>query len=141
MKRYIYTISISLLSLMMLCSCDMDTGNQDNPVSIAISSISITGTGISNGVITVAKGSTVQLSATVYPENTSDIEVSWISENDGIATVSESGLVTAVAEGTVIVKVVSKKDASISATITVKVAGTVGINTTPVDQSLAESRG
>ncbi len=42
---------------------------------------------------------TVQLSATVLPENATDKSVVWASQDQSIATVSETGLVTAVAVG------------------------------------------
>ena len=44
-------------------------------------------------------GETVQLTATVMPENTTDKTVTWASENENIATVDENGLVTAVGVG------------------------------------------
>ena len=46
-------------------------------------------------------GSTGQLSATVEPSNTTDKTISWISNDDSVATVSEEGLVTAIAPGIV----------------------------------------
>ena len=44
-------------------------------------------------------GATVQLTATVMPENTTDKTITWASKNENIATVDENGLVTAVALG------------------------------------------
>src|SRR5699024_2859383 len=43
---------------------------------------------------------TVQLTATVNPSNT-DEKVTWTSSNTGVATVSDTGLVTAVSTGAV----------------------------------------
>ena len=43
---------------------------------------------------------TMQLSATVLPENATNRSVSWVSSDETIATVDESGLVTALGKGT-----------------------------------------
>ena len=44
-------------------------------------------------------GSTVQLIASVYPSSATDKEVIWSSTNPSVASVSSSGLVTALSEG------------------------------------------
>ena len=44
-------------------------------------------------------GETVQLEATVLPEDTTDKTVVWNSSDENVATVDESGLLTAVSEG------------------------------------------
>ena len=48
-------------------------------------------------------GETIQLSATVSPDNASDKTVSWSSNNNEIASVNSTGLVTAVSEGEVVI--------------------------------------
>lgn len=45
-------------------------------------------------------GETVQLSATVSPSNATRKDITWSSSKSSVATVSSSGLVTAVSEGT-----------------------------------------
>lgn len=45
-------------------------------------------------------GQSLQLTATVNPENTTDKTITWISDNASIATVSTTGEVTAIALGT-----------------------------------------
>ena len=49
-------------------------------------------------------GSKEQLLATVEPENTTDKTILWSSSDDAVATVSETGLVWGVSEGTAIIK-------------------------------------
>lgn len=44
-------------------------------------------------------GMSIQLSASILPENVSSKEVAWNSSDDSIATVDETGLVTIVSEG------------------------------------------
>lgn len=45
-------------------------------------------------------GNTLQLTATVLPDDATDKTVTWTTSNEAAATVSESGLVTGVASGT-----------------------------------------
>ena len=49
------------------------------------------------------EGQTIALSAAVLPENTTDATLKWSVNNSDIATVDDSGTVTALSEGTVIV--------------------------------------
>lgn len=73
--------------------------NQDNPnasSSEATSEISGYTLTINETNPSVAQGKTVQLTATVTPDQT---PVSWSSSNEAIATVSETGLVTGIAIG------------------------------------------
>ena len=44
-------------------------------------------------------GETVQLSASPIPDNADDLTVTWRSDNDSIASVSQTGVVTAIASG------------------------------------------
>ena len=53
--------------------------------------------------ILTKKGETVQLIATVTPENTLDKKVIWSSSDSSVATVDANGHVTAVSNGTVII--------------------------------------
>ena len=54
------------------------------------------------------KGETVQLTATVTPDNAADKKVTWTSSDSKVATVDENGLVTAVANGTAIITVTTE---------------------------------
>lgn len=73
-----------------------------------------------NSSYDVVVGNTKQLTATVAPTGT---EVVWSSSNDGIATVDQNGLVTAVAEGTVTITAKAKTQEKLSASVTVNVVG------------------
>lgn len=57
---------------------------------------------LDSGTLT-KKGETVQLTATVTPDNAANKKVIWTSSNSKVATVDENGLVTAVANGTAII--------------------------------------
>jgi len=50
-------------------------------------------------MVTLTKGESVSLSASIYPSNANHKEVSWYSEDELIATVDQNGLVTMVSEG------------------------------------------
>lgn len=68
--------------------------------------------------ISLQIGSTQQLTATIYPENTTDQTITWESSNADIATV-QNGLVTAISEGTA---TITAKNGSLSATCEVTVS-------------------
>lgn len=68
--------------------------------------------------ITLEAGKTEQLTATVAPADADDPSVSWFSSDESVATVTSSGLVKAIAEGTA---VITARAGSKSATCTVTV--------------------
>ena len=49
------------------------------------------------------KGKTMTLTANVYPENTTDKSITWTSSDESVATVSDKGVVKAVAHGSVVI--------------------------------------
>jgi uncharacterized repeat protein (TIGR02543 family) len=72
---------------------------------------------------------TLQLTATVLPEEASNKELSWTSNNSEIAAVDQKGLVTAVAEGTATITAAAQDGSGLSATCVVTVAkSTAGDN-------------
>ena len=58
---------------------------------------------ISDKDLILLEGTTWQLTATVYPEETTYNTITWTSENEDIATVTQDGLVTAVKAGEITV--------------------------------------
>jgi len=50
--------------------------------------------------ITIARGETMQLIATVLPESAASAGVTWTSSNENVATVDDNGIVSAFAAGT-----------------------------------------
>ncbi|CAH0345320.1 family 43 glycosylhydrolase [Bacillus sp. CECT 9360] len=70
------------------------------------------------------KGGTLQLTAEVLPNNATDKSVTWsIESGEEVASVSETGLVTAKEKGTVVVKATLVSNPEITDTYTVKVVG------------------
>lgn len=91
---------------------------QDTPDPSAPDATSITVTPA--GPLALEVGDTEQLSAVVAPAGASQI-VHYSSDDDQVATVSTTGLVTAVAEGTATITVTSVSTPAVSATVSVTV--------------------
>lgn len=81
-------------------------------------SVSVTG-----AKTAINQGETLQLIATVLPEDALDKTVTWTSLNPAVATVSSTGLVTGVSDGEANIKVTSAADSSVFAYFTVRVHG------------------
>ena len=62
--------------------------------------VAVTGVELNKESVSLFEGKTEQLTATVKPTDATDQSVSWKSDNTEIATVSETGLVSAVKAGT-----------------------------------------
>lgn len=59
----------------------------------------VTGISMSETTVELKPGETHQLTATVLPQNASNVEITWYSDKESVATVSQSGLVTGVGPG------------------------------------------
>lgn len=59
----------------------------------------VTGISLSETTVELKPGEPHQLTATVLPQNASNAEVTWYSDKESVATVSQSGLVTGVGPG------------------------------------------
>lgn len=59
----------------------------------------VTGISLSETTVELKPGETHQLTATVLPQNASNVEITWYSDKESVATVSQSGLVTGVGPG------------------------------------------
>ena len=80
----------------------------------------VTGISLNQSSISIIKGKTYQLSASIQPSGASNRNVTWSSSNSNIATVSSSGKVSAKAAGTATISVTTK-DGSKTAKCTVTV--------------------
>jgi uncharacterized protein YjdB len=77
---------------------------------------------LSKSEVTLAAAETEQLTATITPSTTTTKTVAWSSSDDAVATVSDEGLVTAVADGTATITCVCSSDPSVKAECEVTVA-------------------
>jgi beta-glucanase (GH16 family) len=111
-----------------------------NSISFASSStsttVAVTGVSLSSTTASLTVGSTKQLTATIAPTNATNQAVTWSSSNTAYATVSSSGLVTAIAAGTATITV-KTTDGSKTATCVV----TVTSSTTKKKKSAENSTG
>jgi hypothetical protein len=73
---------------------------------IQVDSIQVNGE--ANGSIINTNGGTLKMLATVFPSNAVNKNVGWSVNNTSIATISNEGILTAISNGTVIVKATAK---------------------------------
>ena len=97
--------------------------------------ISVKGVSLNKTATTIEVGKTEKLTATVQPTNATNQKVTWSSDKTDIATVNDSGLVTAVKEGTANITVTTE-DGSKKATCAVTVnPKTVAVESISLNQS------
>jgi hypothetical protein len=78
-----------------------DIGEQGTGNMCPTTQVAVTGVSVSPSTAIVYQGGTKQLSANVTPTNATNRNVTWSSANASIASVNSSGLVTAIAPGSV----------------------------------------
>lgn len=137
----LYTLKLTVKADAVFGSTELKFGDvsysKDNvsyvPTGLSGSTLTIvnpcTGITLDKDTLTIARGETATLTATVEPADTTNTIV-WSSENDNIATV-ENGVVTAVGLGeTTITAACGDKTASCKVTVTkATIAGTANIYT------------
>ena len=86
----------------------------DIVVPVAVSDVDLDKTSAS-----LEKGETLTLKATFAPEDATETELTWKSSDSSVATVSEDGVVTAVAKGTATITATAESGVEASCEITV----------------------
>jgi len=103
-------------------------GGLNDSVSITVEAavIPVTGVTIDASAVTLTEGDTQLLTATVSPSDADNASVTWSSNDETIATVDTSGLVTAVSAGTATITVATADgDFTASSIITVQEAACI----------------
>lgn len=77
-------------------------------VTVKMKEIPVTDVFLDYAEATLTEGDTLQLMATVSPSDATNQNVSWESSDTFVATVSDSGLITAVSEGTATITVTTE---------------------------------
>ena len=77
---------------------------------------------------TIAKASTLSLTATVLPENATNKSVTWSSSNTGVASVDQTGKVTAHASGTANIIATANDGSGVADTCVVSVMNSASID-------------
>ena len=90
-------------------SCEVEVKQYVTKISLSKTSLSIN------------EGQTETLTATISPTNANDKSVTWTSSNESVATVDQTGKVTAVSKGTVTIKATANDGGGKSASCNVKV--------------------
>lgn len=109
MKRFLFASAFVLVAALAFVGCADDDNDGSVPATAVVLDVESKTLGV---------GETLQLTATPAPSDTTD-PVVWSSDEETVATVSETGLVTAIAPGTAVIKAVC---GSVSATCTIEVA-------------------
>ena len=109
-RSFATSVAIMLAALCLFAACGGETGKQEGPKPVT--SIEITGKPDGNKL---EVGKSVTLGYSAQPEDADDFTVTWKSSDSAKATVDDSGKVTGVAAGSVVISV-SVDGTDISAT-------------------------
>ena len=97
MKRLVAVFSVAFLIILLFWSCS------EKEQDIAVASVTL-----SQSTAEMIAGESISLKATISPSNATDREVIWLSSNQSVASVDQSGRVVAIAEGTSIITAKAK---------------------------------
>ena len=101
-------------------------GGKTATYEITVNTVPVTGITLATNEEEIEVGQTLQLTATIQPENATNKEYSWSSSDEDVATVDENGLVSAIAAGLATITVTTT-DGGKTATCAVKVKAKEGI--------------
>ena len=118
---------MSLYAQWEVSDSNTNNGGSSSGVTVLVEEIEVT----SDTSSITTKAGTLQMSAKVLPIDASNKSVTWsVKEGTGKATISESGLLTASANGTVIVVATAKDSSSIVGKCSITISGQVDSGTT-----------
>lgn len=100
MKTYRFLTPLLIVIAAFATACGGGGGGGDEPEPPTPQKIDVTSVTLSHTSLNLVPGATQQLTATVAPANATNKTVKWESTDKSVATVSSSGLVKAIADGT-----------------------------------------
>ncbi len=103
---------------------------------VVVNPPTVRGVAVTPSVATIRLGETQSLNAVVDAINGAGTGVTWSSESPALATVNSTGLVTAIAIGTAIIRATSVADTRVSTTASITVQAARGVTVTPAAVSL-----
>jgi pectate lyase len=115
-KRWFLPVHVIVLLGFCLPACALDTPSEKKPVPVPVSSLTVAG-----GDFALEAGRTKQLDVTVKPDNADNRNLVFRSSRTDIAEVSDTGLVTAKAEGETLVTVTAADGSEVSTMVRVTV--------------------
>jgi len=101
---------------------DLADENMYYNISLTVAAIPVTNIAMSEASISMQVEGTHQLNATVTPSNATNTDYVWASQDESVATVSESGLVTAVAVGGTTITATAQDGSGVYGSCTVTVS-------------------
>ena len=111
-------------------------------VNVVTNDTKVTGLSLDKTTLNLTAGETATIKSTIEPNNATNKNIKWQSNNTGIATVTQTGKITATGKGIAIIKAVTE-DGEYTKTVTVNVkekqqtGGNTGGNTTPSKDTTA----
>ena len=113
MKKFVAFLLMFVLALVFI-GCGDNGGDTDvKPTKITLSETSVE----------IKEGGTRRIIASVTPKEATNKDLEWKSSNEQVATVSNDGTITAVAEGEADITITAKADTSVTASVKVIVTG------------------
>lgn len=96
----------------------------------------VTDVAIGDSFVNMVVGDTYQLSATVLPMDAYDRSISWASEDENIASVSDDGLVTAKARGMVCIRCEANDGSGYYDTCVLNIEPFMALNETDIEKTI-----
>ena len=119
-------VSLLALSALGLVSCNESTSNtpatSNQPTTSVVAGDKVKGVSLDEEIIQMDAGYTKQLNAQVTPASATNKKVTWSSSDTAVATVDQTGLVTAVNAGDCVIKAITE-DGGYEAECEVSVSG------------------
>ena len=140
MKNKLFIYAVFAAILFAACKNDPESENPTAPKTVHVQDISI-----KNPInpVSLVKGTTFQIEATVLPENATDKKILYSSSDKNIAAVNEKGLIFAKSVGTasITLKAADGVSKTISVTVTAARINVTEIAVPPTDENISIVKG
>lgn len=111
-------------------------GDKKCTCEIVVEAVRAMSVQMNSAEVTIKKGGTIQLSATVYPTNTTNKKVIWKSSDSTIAVVNQNGLVTGKGNGKATITVTTEDGGYVATTLVTVVQPLTAISLDKTEQTL-----